>query len=373
MNLCAILGFDVLCLICEKLEVSDVKSFCDMLRSICEYRKDLKSIDKVLAFRLNPVCHFGIAFSDPPLLLLAMISHGIILSGSRATDFFYPDSRDIESDWSFSITADTKCMMSAVKALEQCGVLWEYKASEITKGRLNNISNSEQSITGYLKGHTVVNGNKHTVTLARQRYRTAIDCVIQSQNPTAIVFGHSAVCLYKKYIKEDKAVIRRDESNTLCAAPLRKVTQNRNDTGFHILPKLPHPLKYRRLGDDECETVDFTPYFDVAFQPFVRHLNLVAESKQWVEHNDTLTPLKFPFNLFGTIPSGPWTIPLDIENPSPIESMKGLPFHVYVSSGLLPARQDQEPPKNTTLYRFVNVGLGGAVEFFGNYTATLPI
>ena len=135
-------------------------------------------------------------------------------------------------------------------------------------------------------------------------------------------------------------MIRRNESNIFCAVPLKKATQNRNDTGFYILLKLLHPLKYRRLGDDKCETVDFTPYFNVAFQPFVRHLNLVAESKQWVEHNDTLTPLKFPFNIFGTIPSGPWTILLNIENPSPVESIKGLPFYVYVRSGLLPARQD---------------------------------
>ena len=167
MNFCAVFGFDVLCLICEKFEVSDVKSFYNILRSICIYRKDLKSIDKVLAFRFNPVCYFGIAFNDLLLLLLAIISHGIIFLGFRATDFFYPDFRDIESDWSFSITADTKYIISAVKALEQYEVLWKYKASEIIEEKLNNISTSKQSIIGYFKGYTVINGNKHTVILAR--------------------------------------------------------------------------------------------------------------------------------------------------------------------------------------------------------------
>lgn len=52
-----------------------------------------------------------------------MLSHGIILSGSRATEYFDPDSRGNDSDWSFFVTADTKCMISAVKALEQCGVV----------------------------------------------------------------------------------------------------------------------------------------------------------------------------------------------------------------------------------------------------------
>lgn len=375
MGLCAILGFDILCLICEILEVSDVKNFCGILRSTQVYSKDLDLIDKVLTFRLSPVCHFGTAFSDPPLLLLAMISHGIILSGPRATEYFYPDSRDNESDWSFFIAADTNCMISAVKALKRCGVVWNYNTSEFAEGKLNDVLRSEKSTTDHLKGHTMVKGKKNTIRLARQRYRTAIDCVIQFGSPTAIVFGHGAICLYKKRIKKNNAVLSRDGNNASCATPFSKAIKNKDETGFHILPRPPHPLKYRRLGDDECETVDFTPYFDIALEPFIRYLNLVAESKQWIEHENAVTPLKFPLAIFGTIPSGLWTAPSSVEHPSPIESMKYLPFHVYVKFGLLPGRQEQaiELPGDTALHRFVNVGLGGAVEFFGNYTATLPI
>ena len=366
MSLCAILGFDILCLICEILEVSDAKNFCSMLRSAQVCSTELDLIDKVLTFRLSPVCHFGTAFSDPPLLLLAMISHGIVLSGPRATEYFYPDSRENESDWSFFIAADTNCMISAVKALERCGVVWNYNISEIAVGELNDVLRSEKSTINYLKGHTIVKGKKHTIRLARQRYRTAIDCVIQFGSPTAIVFGHGAVCLYKKRTRKDKA---------RCATFFSKAKKNKNGPGLHILPRQPHPLKYRRLGDDGCETVDFTPYFDIALEPLIRYLNLIAESKQWIEQEDVITPVKFPLTVFGTIPSGPWTAPLNVEHPSPIESMKRLPFRVYVNFGLLPARQEQaiELLGDTALRRFVNVGLGGAVEFFGNYTATLPI
>jgi len=364
MSLYAILGFDILCLICKMLEVSDAKNFCGMLRSAQVYSKDLDLINKVLTFRLSPVCHFGTAFSDPPLLLLAMMSHGIILSGPRATEYFYPDSHENKSDWSFFITADTNCMISAVKALKQCGVVWNYNTSEFAEGKPDDVLRCETSTTNHLQGHTIIKGKKHTIRLTRERYRTAIDCVIQLSSPSAIVFGHGAVCLYKKRTRNDKA---------RCATPFSKAKKNKDGTGFHILPRPPHPLNYRRLGDDGCEIVDFTPYFDIALEPLIRYLNLVAESKQWIEHENVVTPLKFPLALFGTIPSGIWTAPLNVAHPSPIESMKRLPFRVYVDFGLLPARQEQAVEGDTALRRFVNVGLGGAVEFFGNYTATLPI
>lgn len=375
MSLCAILGFDILCLICGILEVNDVKNFCRMLRSTQVYSKDLDSIDKLLTSRLSPVYHFSTAFEDPSLLLLTMISHGVILSGLRATEYFYPDSRDDESDWSFFIAADTKCLISAVKALEQCGVVWDYNVSESADGRLKDVLHSEKRTANRLKGHTFVRDKKHTIRLTRQKYSTAIDCVFHSGLPTAIMFGHGAVYLHKTRIETNDAVVSKDESDICCATPSSKTITDMDEVGFHIRSRPPHPLKYRRLGDDKCETVHFTPYFNIALEPLIRYLNLVAESKQWIEHENVITSLKFPLTLFGTIPRGPWTVPLDVENPSPIESIKHLPFSVYVNFGLPTARQEQaiELRGNTALYRFVNVGLGGTAEFFDSYIATLPI
>ncbi len=40
-------------------------------------------------------------------------------------------------------------------------------------------SSSEQSTRNHLKGHTIIKGKQHMIRLARQRYRTAIDCIIQ--------------------------------------------------------------------------------------------------------------------------------------------------------------------------------------------------
>lgn len=370
MGLFVILGLDILCLICENLGVSDIKNFCVVLSSTREYDEDL--IDEVLTLRLSPVSYFGRAFSDPPLLLLAMLSHSIILSGPRATEYFYPNSRDSNSCWDFFVTADTLCMTSAVQALEECGVVWDYEASKFAEHG-SVISRSEQSTMDHLEGHTIVKSRKHMIRLARESYRTAVDCVIRFGSSAAkcIIFGHGAVCLYKTQTKKDGAVFWSDGPSSYNATIVHNAAKNEARKELYIRP-LPYPLCYRRLGDERWETVDFTPYFDIVFRPLIRYLNLVAGSKQWIEHEGTVTPLKFPLTLFGTIPSGSWTAPLDVENPSPIESMKRLPFSVYMDFGRPPRRQEQAL-ENKTLRRFVNVGLGSAAEFFGNYTATLPI
>ncbi|KAH6868985.1 hypothetical protein B0T10DRAFT_595985 [Thelonectria olida] len=64
-------------------------------------------------------------FTNIPELLEVMATHGAVLSGSRALEYFVPGSCTHKSDWDFYVPS-VPCSVTAVKnALEQSGVMFE--------------------------------------------------------------------------------------------------------------------------------------------------------------------------------------------------------------------------------------------------------
>ncbi|KAH7363565.1 hypothetical protein B0T11DRAFT_329526 [Plectosphaerella cucumerina] len=81
----------------------------------------------VLAHRIDPSEYLQWAgpFSHCDKLLETMATHGAVLSGSRALDYFVPGSTTKASDWDFYVRPTVSSVLAVKEALERSGVVFE--------------------------------------------------------------------------------------------------------------------------------------------------------------------------------------------------------------------------------------------------------
>ncbi|KAH7363607.1 hypothetical protein B0T11DRAFT_354005 [Plectosphaerella cucumerina] len=81
----------------------------------------------VLARRIDPseYLQWASPFSHCDELLEAMATHGAVLSGSRALDYFVPGSTTESSDWDFYVGPVASSVLAVKEALERSGVVFE--------------------------------------------------------------------------------------------------------------------------------------------------------------------------------------------------------------------------------------------------------
>lgn len=93
--------------------------------------------------RVDPVVYLRRVFSNPKGLLSCMTDTGCIISGSRALEYFEPDSTTPGSDWDFFVCSDLMSVHIMMVALEMSGVKWDVDVGRFSRLLGGDVGHSE--------------------------------------------------------------------------------------------------------------------------------------------------------------------------------------------------------------------------------------
>jgi len=126
-------------------------------------------------------------------LLCVMGKCGVILSGSRAAEYFCPGVCNTSSDWDFFCHADVLGVVCFSILMKGIGVEWE----ALVPGRGNNVRDYPNFTV--LRG-TLSNGDRiHVVQLIFPRHNSPLEAVVKFHSSIAQCFitGYGAFCMYE--------------------------------------------------------------------------------------------------------------------------------------------------------------------------------
>ncbi|KAH7123429.1 hypothetical protein B0J13DRAFT_511791 [Dactylonectria estremocensis] len=105
------------------------------------------TIEKCYESRISPVQYLSRAFKYPVTLLSTMFDTGCMLSGSRALDFFIPESTTADSDWDFYVPGYKESVADMINVLSLCGVKWHLEGDAIATALAEDRSISVNTTT----------------------------------------------------------------------------------------------------------------------------------------------------------------------------------------------------------------------------------
>ena len=152
--------------------------------------------------RLNPLTFFSRLTVDPKKLLDAMEKHKVVLSGSRAASYFYPQASDDKSDWDFYTSSAGSHIIDFIKVLCSLG------------GILNDIQcsseDSERIQEGYdnLSAIVLLSMGESKIQLMITNSLTVLDTILGFDISVVQCFisGSFAMSLYHSVSKDSKAI-----------------------------------------------------------------------------------------------------------------------------------------------------------------------
>lgn len=234
----------------------------DDLQSLCDATGTL-TIDQANYHRYDPRPYLKNLVYDPDRLLSAMREWNVVLSGSRASAFFYPSATTENSDWDFYCTGGTVAAAMFSNAL---GAEWE--TSQRGSEDETAYNGSFLILRGSLRGHSI------QLMWYNEASMGAFGTIVEFHSSIVQCFisGWCAVSMYHKVSVQNKMLvweldgIRNPEKKAKAPRCVAKYAER----GFEVIPyakesigvncNLNLPWNPRCVSDEGCLLIDFKHY-----------------------------------------------------------------------------------------------------------------
>jgi hypothetical protein len=235
------------------------------LQSLCDATGRL-TIKEANYHRYDPRPYLQNLVRNPNTLLTAMREWNVVLSGSRASAFFYPSASTNNSDWDFYCTGGVLAASMFCRALWKMGAVWGTTQREI--GDDERYNGSFLILRGTLRGQSIQlmwynRSNMGAFATIVEFHSSIVQCFIS---------GWCAVSMYHKASSQDKMIVweldevRNPEKKAKAPRCVAKYVKR----GFKEIPyskeaigvnqNLDLPWNTRRISDEGCLVIDFKNY-----------------------------------------------------------------------------------------------------------------
>lgn len=278
------LNTDILTQIVKYIDIDNVEITCRcLMRSISK-----AEIDSIIHHRQSPIVLLKRLVDDPELLLLAMGFTGVLLSGSQATEYFYPGIISESSDWDFYCPPNPLLASVFQNFLETIGVKWMHKADENT----HSISNADivdyglHTTTGRIDNGTTI----QTIQLIRDHitYCQPFEVIVKFHSSIVQCFISSfgAVCMHRNLTMKGRSIAWRSKGNACKSTAMNEkdkidseiarskyisrgikytsyewYTNVCQNTENHYISTAIINTRLRKVGDNNSKVIPFTHYY----------------------------------------------------------------------------------------------------------------
>ena len=197
------------------------------------------NVEECRAFRCNPNIYLRKLTKHSDDLLDVMGELSIVLSGSRAADYFCPGLCNEDSDWDFYCDGSADAIVRFSTYMNRIGVVWQEMpvgASEELQrmhagtvgGLQRDAETSEYQGSSVLRGALVEDGTSHTIQLIwdRMRRTSPISQIISFHSSIVQCFisGFCAVSMYDSLTRRNESLAWICHDDELSAAAREKYT-----------------------------------------------------------------------------------------------------------------------------------------------------
>jgi len=258
------------------------------LQSLCDATGTL-TIDQARYHRNDPRPYLRSLVRYPDRLLSAMRKWNVVLSGSRASAFFYPSAATETSDWDFYCTGGNAAAAMFSKTLWHMGAEWQTTYDE-----------SQNAYDGnFLILHGTLCGQSIQLMWYNKAPLGAFGTIVEFHSSIVQCFisGWCAVSMYHKISSQNKIMVWELDGTR---HPVKKAKAPRCvakyvERGFEIIPYSKEMIGVnqnlnllwnpRRIADDGCLVIDFKDYITYENQELALHDAAMEEikSKTWRE------------------------------------------------------------------------------------------
>lgn len=312
------LNIDILNQIVKYIDIDSIETACRCLvHSIS--KEEIKSI---IRYRQNPMLLLKRLVDEPEVLLLGMGFAGVLLSGSQATEYFYPGIVSKGSDWDFYCPSSYILVHKFETFMEGMGVKWirRIDANEDIGNRDGNPYYNLDTTIGKVKHNNVV----HTVQLIRDSKRNgnAFNLIVQFHSSIVQCFisAYGAVCMYSnltmrgRSIAWDSRVGSSEEKENGQKARSKYISRGIKYTSYEWYMNVEQDIQnhyisidivdtiQRKIGDDRSRVIPFNCYYDEG----IKYLNILYDRGETeLSVFQGLDWLQNPYRCTTTIHHGP--------------------------------------------------------------------
>ena len=225
---------------------------------------DTEEVGSIMRERCNPLPLLAKLVESPVELLWAMNDCGVLLSGSRAASFFYPDAVDSTSDWDFYTHPTTRHFLRFAIYLQSVGVEWDTNYTVLG-------ANENPYDKVVLHGRTT-NSRQERVQLIAHGINecSSISEILffHSSIVQCFISGFAAVCFYASLTTSGSSRAwqpRYPYDQRLCESAQRAMDKYQARGIQYVGPQQNDPsivpgYHARKLGDDESLCISLEPY-----------------------------------------------------------------------------------------------------------------
>lgn len=301
------LNTDVLSNILESTAISNIAETASALMpGISD-----SDIERCKYARINPITYMRQLTKHSENLLRVMTTLGVVLSGSRAANYFYPGLCTKDSDWDFYCDSDVNTVVRFSTYMNRIGVRWDMLPHEGTHQGYDKCNvlrgvHSENDATQRVQFIWSMYGRKNTMPMIVSFHSSAVQCFIA---------GYCAVSMYGSLLSKGQSLAWVQANDQRASARRKyaergikyisydcymKILDDAGDVRLHLV----RPNR-RTLRDDDSEIVRFSRYFP--------RLNDASMLKQLTD-DVTWYDIGYVCKTEDNIPIPRWPIALNIPN-----------------------------------------------------------
>lgn len=266
------LNVDVLCHILENTTISGIAGTASALMpGISD-----SDIERCEYARINPITYMKQLTKHSENLLRVMTTLGVILSGSRAANYFYPGLCTKDSDWDFYCDSDVNTVVRFSTYMNRIGVQWDmlprggnrrgYDKCNVLRG-----THSEDGVTQRVQFIWSMYGRKNAIPMIVSFHSSVVQCFIT---------GYCAVSMYGPLLSKGQSLAWVQAKDHRTSARRKyakrgikyvsydrymKILDDAGDMRLHLVKP-----NQRTLRDDNSEIVHFSRYF-----PYSNSVNIL--------------------------------------------------------------------------------------------------
>lgn len=271
------LNIDILNQIVKYIDIENIEVACKSLVPTISKHE----IDSIIRHRENPMILLRNLTNKPELLLLSMGFAEVVLSGSRATEYFYPGIISNESDWDFYCPPKPELVNAFETFLEIIGVKWVHRINADRDEEID--SNNKYYGFNITIGKIECNGTIHTIQLIRDTmdryYPFNIIVKFHSSIVQNFISISGAVCMYKNLTMKGRSiawdsrienrVAIKDSQEARSKYILRGIkymsyewyTNVDQDIENHYISPEIINTRERKIGDENSKIISFNCYY----------------------------------------------------------------------------------------------------------------
>lgn len=286
-------NMDILSLILKDVSISNVKH---VSQALCP-KLDNDSIARCVESRLNPLIYLRQLTMKPDELLATMLTYKVVLSGSRAANYFYPGLSSADSDWDFFCDGNSIDCVNFVKHMHKIGVVWQYDPTTEEDNPQYSVATGIIEIDKKLQKIQLIWLDNPTSTLFERIlafHSSIVQCFISGFGAFCMYDKLTCMCLSLPWVSDPESsnqtiINHREARDKYVDRGVRYVSYDWY-TGIQSLDGryMDHSIvepRNRHILDSGCRTVNFTQYYSshIMQEKVINCFDQLEDKFKWLE------------------------------------------------------------------------------------------